>query len=128
MESYQSSVAPVAPQLTVAADSWARMQLSNPQMQTFAHALAAELYASLRAPKFDACAFVNGIAQHHFSLAWAQNSKYGKIASHFWSELSAAGNRASGFWAYIQSPRIQSMHLLTKAQLADLANLPGEIS
>jgi hypothetical protein len=97
LEQYQSRVAAVAPQLTVAAQSWARMQLSNRKMQAFAHALAAELYASLRAPKFDSCAFLNGIAQHRFSLAWAQSSSYGTIARHFWNEISAAGNEVARF-------------------------------
>lgn len=129
IESYQSRITPVTAPLTVLAQSLARLRLSNPIMQSFAQALAAEFHATLDAPRFDSCAFLRGLAAHHFSLAWAQRSSYGKTATRVWAQLSAAGNRAGRFWAWVnvEGQPGPGAQLFTHAQLQHLANLPGEV-
>lgn len=129
MAAYQSRVAPVAAPLTVLAQSLSRLRLSNPIMQSFAQALATEFRATLDAPMFDPCAFLTGLAGHHFSLAWAQSSSYGRTATRFWNQISAAGNRASRFWAWVydKGQAGPGAQFFTEAQLQHLANLPGEL-
>jgi hypothetical protein len=129
MESYQSRDAPVAAPLSVLAQSLDRLTLSNPIMQSFAQALATEFHATLDAPTFSSCAFLKGLAAHHFSLAWAKRSSYGRTATRFWNQINAAGNRASRFWAWVEvaGKAGPGAKFFTKAQLQHLANLPGEL-
>lgn len=132
MEQYQSAVAPVALQLTALAGSWARLQLTNRAMNALAHALAAELEASLTLPRFDACSFIRGIAAHHFSYAWARRSPAGRLAELYWTRLLTAGDRTGPFWKFVFASQpgksAPGAKLFTKHRLRVLANLPGELS
>jgi len=77
LQTYQADVTPVAAELTKLAAAWAALSLRNRAMNEFVHGVAAEFQATLAAPPFDSCGFVQGIAAHHFSYAWAKRSSYG---------------------------------------------------
>jgi hypothetical protein len=134
LQTYQTDVKPVATQLARLAASWAALSLRNRVMKEFVHAMATEFRATLGAPPFDSCAFVKGIAAHHFSYAWAKQSLYGVQASRWWKQISQAGDRASPFWRFVYpnfggpEPPNAGAHLFTKRELLVLANLPGELS
>jgi hypothetical protein len=136
LETYQVEVKAVGTPLAALATSWRAMSLGNRTMNTFVHAMAAEFRATLDARGFDSCAFVRGIAAHHFSFAWARRSVGGVEAARWWAQISRAGDRTDPFWRYVlpttmpgaPPPPGPGPHLFTSQQLAILANLPGEIS
>jgi hypothetical protein len=127
LETHQSEIAPVAPELRVAARAWADMRLANPTLQRFARGLSTSLLAALNRPRFDACTFVRAIAANGYSLAWAVQSDDGRSAAGYWATVAAAGANTARFWRYVRRPRIRRRHLWTAAQLRDLASVPGEV-
>jgi hypothetical protein len=74
LQTYQADVKAVSTQLTTLAASWAALTLRNRAMNEFVHAVAAEFRATLAVAPFDSCGFVNAVAAHHFSYAWAKRS------------------------------------------------------
>jgi hypothetical protein len=133
LQTYQADVKTVSTQLTTLAASWAALTLRNRAMNEFVHAVAAELRATLAVAPFDSCGFVNAVAAHHFSYAWAKRSSYGLQAARWWRQISLAGNRTGPFWRYVYpnfggpEPPNAGAHLFTKRELAVLPNLPGEL-
>jgi hypothetical protein len=127
LETHQRQMAPVAPELRVAARAWADMRLGNATLQRFAHGLSTEILAALNRPRFHACAFVQAIAANGYSLAWARQSGYGRSAAGYWTELRDAGQKTAQFWRYVRSRGIRQRRLWTPAELRDLAGVPGEI-
>lgn len=123
LEQNQAVEAVVAPQLTAAEKAWATMRLPNPTLQNYARAQAAELAASLFAPRSDTCQFLPQLAQHKFSYAWAIRSSFGTTATHFFAQVAAAGNAAGNGWRYIHNN-----HLLATDQQSVLVNFAGQIS
>jgi hypothetical protein len=119
----QTVEAVVAPQLKIAAESWATMRLPNRNLQSYARAQAAEIDALLVAPALDPCVFLPKLARHKFSLAWAERSTYGRITTRYWHEVLAAAKPLGKGWQYTQKT-----HLFTSHQLAGLVNFPGIIS
>ena len=134
MQTYQADVKPVATQLETLASSWAALSLRDRAMNDFAHAVAAEFHATVDAAPFNSCGFVEQIATHHYSYAWAKQSSYGVQAARWWKQISQAGDRTSAFWRYVYpevpggpQPRSAGAHLFTKHELTVLPNLPGEL-
>lgn len=132
MQTYQADIAPVAPQLRQLVASWAQLSQGNKVMNEFAHAVAAELNASLSASAENGCAFVRGVAVHHFSYAWARTSLYGRQAARWWAAINSAGDRTAAFWKFVSPPLLghpggAGQHLFTTAERSALANLPGEL-
>lgn len=139
MQDYEIDVAAYAPQLRVLTAAWAALALKNPAMNKFAHAIAAELNATLNAPPVNTCAFVRALAAHHFSYRWARTSAYAIDASNWNRQTRKNGNQASEFWRYITPPTLwyhtsdiahpggPGWRLFTHKQSSQLANLPGEI-
>ena len=133
MQTYQADVAPVALQLKQLASTWASLSLTNSPMEQFAHAVAAELTASLSAPPMNTCALVRGLMAHHDSYAWARSSRYGLLATRWWQQISSAGNRAGSFWKFVSPSQPggpsggAGQHLFTPAERSALSGLPGEL-
>jgi hypothetical protein len=132
LQTYQADIKPVSTQLTMLTASWASLSLRNRAMNEFVHAVAAEFKVTLDAAPFNSCAFVRGIAAHHFSYAWAKQSADGVQAAQWWKQISQAGNRTGLFWSLVgasEPPGRSSpgAKLFTTHQLIVLANLPGEI-
>jgi hypothetical protein len=139
MQNYEIGISTVAPQLRTLASSWMALSLKNPAMNQYAHAIAAELNTTLNAAPVNTCAFVRGVAAHHFSYPWARNSINGAAASTWYKQTLKDGNQVSAFWRYIARPTLYAntsdvvqaggpgWRLFTHEQSSTLANLPGEI-
>lgn len=131
LQNAEARIAPLAPELKQLVSTWAHLSLRNKVMTEFAHAVAAELNASLSAPAENGCAFVRGVAAHHFSYAWARSSPYGRLATHWWSEVMSAGDRAGAFWKFVSPPMPghpggAGQHLFTPGERSAMGSLPGE--
>lgn len=132
METYEADMASMAPQLKQLAAAWARLSVKNQPINEFAHAMAAEINATLNAPAISTCRLVHALAAHHFSYGWARQSSYWAQATRWWRQVSSAGSRTGAFWRYVQRPLFggsggAGQNLFTQAQLAALSNLPGEL-
>lgn len=127
MQEYQARVAAVEPELGLAARAWDHMSLTDSRMRAFAHAIGAELTTDLTTPRFHTCGFLHQLSRHHFSLSWAMGSANGKRAEIFMKDLTNDSDHTVRFWEYIQAKRILHLGLLSRAQLRNLANLPGEL-
>jgi hypothetical protein len=121
LQDTQATEAVVAPQVATAAHSWATMVLKDPRLQRVAKALAAQIEASLSAPKLDGCTFLHELQQHHFSLSWARASVYGKTATRFEREASKEAAGVSLGYRYL----LEQKHLLTFDQWSGIVNFPG---
>jgi hypothetical protein len=127
LQSLQSEIAPVAPELRVAAEGWADMRLTNPAFERLARGLSMELRAALARPRFDACAFIRAIAANGYSLVWALHSRDGRSARGYWTEALAAGEKTARFWRYVATRPTAERHLWTPQELHDLAAVPGDV-
>jgi hypothetical protein len=121
LETVQAAEAVAMPEIAAAQRSWATMQLGNPTVQTTARALAAEIEASLSAPKLNGCAFLHQLASHNFSLAWAQRTPYATTTNNFIRETDKPSAGVSLGYRYI----LLQKKLLTSNQWGGIVNFPG---